>query len=288
MACITCEIIMPFQTVAADYGMSLQRIIAVHALQLFKSFTGAWFVWQVIIHGLVKADLNIYKAIKDFSILLVILFGLKQYSYYWAWINQAFNQSIYDLLVIIFKSSSNKISSTGSLVDILETVDVVQYKIQNLAKFFVKESGILNILPLIAGVLLLIPYLMLWIMFVLYFIEYIVVTTTVHIISPVLIALSIFETIRPFSIRGMGAFLKPTIALIIGIIHIKLTFLLIEKYTNELPIESNFFKLDAKSWLLGGSYWSCVVVGWTGAISQLRIKSMANFFVEPLSKRVKQ
>jgi len=260
MSCISCRIVDPINSIAEQYAYQLFDLLAGYSIPLFNSFFGLWFIYQIVNKGIIKANLNFEDFVKSLCLYSIVLMLLQHHNLFWTWFYTPFNQTMQLLLIAILKLGINGDNISSTQGGLLEVIDKSVEQIYVLTNLFWKEGSFWNIGLIIGGIFLIIPYLVLWGIFIAFLLEYTLKLLLVSAITPFLLIAFAFPSTRSFTFGGLKIILQSSLTLIFSVITMSFTLVVIRRIFIGLPITGQTLKSSAALWVFSADYWSCILI----------------------------
>lgn len=279
MPCHSCTILAPpINNAAEQYAQQVFNVLAPGASTLFQSFAGCWLTYKVIRHGILKPGITIDEFIKPLLIFSLIVFALRGHQLFWEYIYTPIYQSTLNLLSTIIRVSNHG-QPTNSLSGMLEVVEVSILRVTDFCERVYGNSGWLNPIPLIAGIVLLFPFLLLWAIFMVFTVEYLFKLLVVSSLSPLFIVASAFDGTRKYAGAALKVILQGALTVCISVISISVTLHAIDTATQTFHLVDGNLAATNRFGFFSTHFCSLFCLGLVAVLFQLKAPTIASNIV---------
>jgi len=273
MPCLSCVILQPINATAEQYAVRLFNVLAPSSLLIFQSFVGCWFVWKIIMHGILKPGITLEEFLKPLLIFSVITLALQGHGLFWEYLYRPIHDSTMLLLTTIIRAS-NQVAIGTDLNSMLQAVEECIMKIIQFCERVYSNAG-WNIVPVIVGIILLIPFVFLWAIFMIYTVEYIFALLVVSALSPLLIVLVAFPNLRHHAGSALKVVLQEVLTVCISVIAMSLTLSAIDTATLSLQLTAGTSSTANEFSVFSGKFCSLFTLSLVAILFQLKAPGIA-------------
>jgi len=278
MPCHSCTILAPINNAAAHYAQQLFEVLAPGSLALFQAFVGCWLVWKVIRHGILKPGITLDEFLKPILLFSLVIFALRGHDFFWEYIYTPIHQGLMSLLSTIIRVGNHG-QPTQDLSGMLEVVEVSIFKVTEFCERVYGNAGWMNPIPLIAGVILLFPFLLLWAVFMVFTVEYLFKLLVVSALSPLFIVAAAFPLTRPHAAAALKVILQGALTVCISVISISVTLNAIDTATNALHLVNGNLAVTNQFGFFSMQFCSLFCLGIVAVLFQLKSPTIASNIV---------
>lgn len=267
MACQSCKIFTPIEDVAHSYGQQLFNALALNASHLFTAFLGVWLVWMLINRGYFKGNLNLLDFSKSLLTFTTIAALLKGHSLYWEWVYQPLYQST---TLIAQKILTLGVFEGGNptIPGMLQTMEDELAKIFQVYGLLMKDSGWFSPRIWVGALMLILPFIFVWGIFLGYVLEGICKLTMITAVSPLLIVCAGFSSTRGFTLMGGRIILGGSLGVIFAAVAMGFTLKAFHEVTHDVQITSDF--------VFSPDYWTLFLLGFVSILFHLKAATVAS------------
>lgn len=275
MICYSCKIFEPLQQVSYGYGRQVFSVIAPGAFLLFTAFMGVWFVWMLIERGCFKGELTFENFAKPLLTFSVVALFLRQHELYWQWFYTPVMKTTSSLAqTIMGVGTFEKMPPT--IVGMLTTMDTQLMKVFNIVSLVVTDASFYQIGLVLGALILVIPFVFVWGIFLAYLLEGIFKLLAITAISPILIAAAAFPATRGFMSMGVRIVLDGCLTVIFAAVAMGFTLSVANITISKITDDGLSMKISADEFIFSGEYWMLFILGFISVLFHLKAATIAS------------
>ena len=259
--CITCDLFGKFDAQAMGFARDAFELLAPSTALAFNAFVGCWLAYVLVVHGVMKADLDWRDLVLKGAVFTVCGVMLTTANYYWEWIYVPAYEAMNGIAVTLVSKES---FTTGQVRDVASMLGVVEreiLRVLEVVKKMIQDGGMWNIGPIIGGLFLAVPYLFVWGIFLAFVLEGIFKLLAITAVSPLLIAAAGFRPTRGFTLTGLRVILGGVLTVVFAAVAMGFTVSIMAAQLDKMPVGAAGFKTSAADWMFGPGYWAMFVLG---------------------------
>jgi type IV secretion system protein TrbL len=213
--CFSCRLLDPIHQTAEQYAIRVFEALAPGALLLFQTFVGGWLV--LIIFKLLKASIRWEEIIYPTLTFTLVSSALEGHGLFWQYGYRPFYETAVQLLSALMRAGPAE-AQAATLQDLLSVVEGSVWEVIQFATRLQNSSGMFDILPLLAGIVLMFPYLFLLAHFMVFTVEFLFKLLIVSALSPVFIIAAGFKISRGYAVAALKVVLQGFLTLCIAVV----------------------------------------------------------------------
>ena len=272
--CVSCTMLEPINQAAESYAIKLFNVLAPNALLIFQAAVGCWLVWNIIQHGILNPNLNLQRFFKPLLIFTLITLLLRGHGMFWEFIYKPLHESTISLLSTIMKANQHG-HSVNNLNGLLEIVERSILNVANFCERIYGDTG-WNPLPKILGLILLLPFVFLWAIFMIFTVEYLFKLLVVSALAPLLIIAAAFHATRSHAFASFKVVLQGVLTICISVIAMSITLLAVESAINTLHLLNGDAGVVNQFMSFTGPFCSLFALGLVASFFQLKAPTIAS------------
>lgn len=273
--CVSCFIFEKLDTLSGSYAAKVFQATHMPVFEAFSVAMALWLAYQLVVNGLFKGELDFRAVGIQASVLVVVSVLLRQQSLVWEYIYYPAR----DLLGGVpqwFVKPAGGISDT-SLVGLLRLVEKEIRAVLDAAWLIGKQAGFSSIYLLFAAVLMILPYLFVWVVFCAFVVEGIFKLLAMTAFSSFLIAFAGFPMTRGFAVSGFRVLLSGILTVVFAALSMGFTLEVVQFFTGDLPRDGAGLSAEtAGRYVASGSYWGLVILGFISILLHLKAATIAS------------
>lgn len=230
--------------VALDYSEDAFASISGATLKIYLGAVSIWWTYIIVQFARGKGDLNsIFEHLFIITVVSVILLGFNQAGF------NLFYNGFYEPVTSLTTGISEALlktmprgASPHKGESILELLWFLEREIDKLIEFQKGMSSAVawyNISAHILLLLVLMPYLFVWLIFLAYVLNYIFKITAITVLSPIMVALFTFPSMRKYSYAMGKIVLSGALTVIFASVAMGFTLKLFHTYMELLPVSES-------------------------------------------------
>lgn len=274
MDCISCGIFDQLDALAQGYARDAFGLLAPSTNRAYEAFVGAWAAWVFVYHGAIRGDLTFQMIFPRVLTVSAISIALMNVDLYWQWIYQPAYDVMNGVAVTLIAKNSTGVA-VNSISGMLGIVEHAVFQIFQVTEAIMGDAGINSLWLLPAGVLLAVPYIFVWGIFMAFCLEGIFKLLAITAVSPVLIAAAGFSATRGFAISGLRVVLGGVLTVCFAAVAMGFTVSVMNHYLAQMPLAANGYTGDIKEWVFGTNYWRMFALGFISVLFHLKAATLA-------------
>jgi hypothetical protein len=273
--CLTCGMFDLFDQLAQGYARDAFNVIAPSAKLAFNAYVGAWIAWTFIYNAMIRGDLSIQMIVPRIMIITLCSVALNSVDLYWQWIYQPAYDAMNQLsTTLVVKSSTGLDVST--LSGMLGTVEERILKLLTICGSIWSEGGLTSIGLIFAAVILSLPYLFVWGIFMAFVLEGVFKLLAITAVAPLLVVCAAFQPTRGFAISGARIVLGGIMTVVFAAVAMGFTLSVLDTFIAKMPIGPDGFRVDISQWVLSPEYWAAFILGFVSVLFHLKAATLAS------------
>jgi hypothetical protein len=264
-----------FDQLAQSYGRDAFDVIAPAAKLAFNAYAGAWVAWVLIYHAIIRADLSIQMLVPRLLTITLCSVALNGVDLYWDWIYQPTYDAMNQLATSLVVKSSTGID-VRTLAGMLGSVETRILKMLGICVTIWNDGGLTAIGLIFAAVILSLPYLFVWGIFMAFVLEGVFKLLAITAVAPVLIVAAAFPATRGFATSGMRIVLGGVLTVIFAAVAMGFTLSVLDTFMNTLPMTGGSFNQGAAAFVKSKEYWAAFILGFVSVLFHLKAATLAS------------
>jgi hypothetical protein len=273
--CVSCAIFEKFDTLAQAYGRQAFDLLAPSTHLAFNAFVGVWIAWVLAIDGALLGRLSfskLFPSVAAFTLCGILLAGV---DLYWEWFYQPLYQTMNEIAVTLVSPDSTAGTQASDIAGMLGIVETEVMRAFSVATAVMKDGGITNLYVLVAGVVLAVPYVFVWGIFLAFVIEGVFKLLAVTAVAPLLIAAAAFKPSRGFAIAGFRIVLGGVLTVIFAAVAMGFTLSVMRFFLDQVPVADDGFTSGISKWVMSPGYWGMFLLGFVSVLFHLKAATLA-------------
>lgn len=273
--CVSCDIFTQLSQLADGYGREAFGLLAPSTRVAFNAFVGAWLAWILVVNGVILGNLRfgeVFPRIAIFTLCGLLLTGV---DLYWDWFYQPTYDAMNSVAVSLVAGDTTGVQ-VADLPGMLAVVETQILQIMIVVKAVIRDAGITTLWLLAAGVVMAIPYVFVWGIFLAFVLEGIFKLLAVTAISPLLIAAAAFKPSRGFAISGFRIVLGGVLTVVFASVAMGFTLHVMQFFIAQIPMGPDGFTMDIQSWVLSDKYFGILILGFISVLFHLKAATLAS------------
>src|SRR5216683_1386331 len=273
--CVSCAIFEKFDALAQAYGRQAFDVLAPSTHLAFNAFVGVWIAWVLVIDGAIMGRLSfskLFPSVAVFTLCGILLAGV---DLYWEWFYQPLYHAMNDIAVSLISPDSTGGAKSSDISGMLGIVENEVLRAFAVAKAVMRDGGITNLYVLVAGVVLAVPYVFVWGIFLAFVVEGIFKLLAVTAVAPLLIAAAAFKPSRGFAVAGFRIVLGGVLTVIFAAVAMGFTLSVMRFFLDQVPMNADGFTAAIGNWVLGPEYWGMFLLGFVSVLFHLKAATLA-------------
>jgi hypothetical protein len=275
-SCVSCDIFAKFDSLAQAYGRQAFDLLAPSTHLAFNAFVGVWLAWVLVVDGALMGRLSfstLFPNVVIFTLCGILLAGV---DLYWEWFYQPLYHAMTDIAVTLISPDSTGGAQASDISKMLGLVEAEVLRAFAVAKAVMRDGGITNLYVLVAGVVLAVPYVFVWGIFLAFVVEGVFKLLAVTAVAPLLIAAAAFKPSRGFAVAGFRIVLGGVLTVIFAAVAMGFTLSVMRFFLDQVPMNENGFTDAISNWVLGRDYWGMFLLGFVSVLFHLKAATLAS------------
>ncbi len=273
--CYVCEMFSAFYDFGMQYGQDIYKALLPPSRLLFTAYVAGWIAWYIVFKGVFKGDFCIGYFLKK-SFLFVFVESLLQGSdFFWVYVHTPFLELISALaqkIVTLGKVSLNDPTFQGTLLTVDQSLNRTIFQVWNI---LIGEGGWLSWKPIVAALILIIPYLLVICLFLAFMLEFVFALLVITAICPLLYSIICFKSLHPIVLSALRITLHGAMSLLFSSIAMGFTIEIFHKFSPLIPVESEGVSDQISGFIFSSQYWAIWILGFLSVFFHLKASSFA-------------
>ncbi len=276
MDCVTCGMFRQFDTVANQYALQAFEALAPWVRNGFTAFVGAWLAFHLGWRGVLQGNLRLPEMMNAGAVFVAVAVILQGSTFYWSWIYLPGREVMSGLTQIVVSSPSAGIGDP-SMTGLLSTVEREVMRVFAVVQGIIAESNFYELVNLVGGILLLLPYVFVWGIFLAFLLEGIFKFLGISALAPIFIACIAFKATRGFAMSAARILLSGILTVVFAGVAMGFTITIVKTYTADLPMSTDgTFAGDPSAFVLSREYFSILLIGFISILFHLKAATLAS------------
>lgn len=276
MDCVTCGMFRQFDTVVNQYALQAFEALAPWVRNGFTAFVGAWLAFHLGWRGVLQGNLRLPEMMNAGAVFVAVAVILQGSAFYWGWIYLPGREVMSGLTQIVVSSPSMGVGDP-SMTGLLSTVEREVMRVFAVVQGIIAESNFYELVNLVGGILLLLPYVFVWGIFLAFLLEGIFKFLGVSALAPVFIACIAFKATRGFAMSAARILLSGILTVVFAGVAMGFTITIVKTYTADLPMTADgTFAGDPSAFVLSREYFSILLIGFISILFHLKAATLAS------------
>jgi hypothetical protein len=277
MDCVTCGMFRQFDAVANQYAVQAFEALAPWVRNGFTAFVGVWLAFHLGWRGVLQGNLRLAEMMNAGAIFAAVAVVLQGSGFYWDWIYLPGREVMSGLTQIVVSSPSAGIGDP-SMTGLLSTVEREVMRVFAVVQGIISESNFYELVNLVSGVLLLLPYVFVWGIFLAFLLEGTFKFLGVSALAPIFIACAAFKATRGFTMSAGRILLSGILTVVFAGVAMGFTITIVKLYTANLPMgpDGVTFVGDPSAFVLSREYFSILLIGFISILFHLKAATLAS------------
>lgn len=273
MDCITCEMFAQFDGVANTFARAAFDRISGPAITVYWAFVSLFFLWEFGWKGL-RGKFELMEFAERSLVIVAVGVGVKTSALFWSYVYEparAVMSGVTQLLV------SQAEVTDASMTGMLKAVETEITKVLLISGAMFEDSSWFEVLNMICGFLLIIPYIFVWMIFLAFLVEGSFKLLAVTAIGPILVMFAAFKRTRGITTAGLRIMANGVLTVVFAGVAMGFTIQIVGYYTAAFPIDDGGnLTIDADSFALSKQYFAIVLIGLLSALFHLKAAELAS------------
>jgi hypothetical protein len=272
--CITCDMFNQFDQLAQGYGRDAFEVIAPSAKLAFYAYVGVWIAWVLIYNAMIRGDLSIQMIVPRIMIITLCSVALNGADLYWEWVYQPAYDAMNQVATALVVKSSTGID-VRTLSGMLGIVEQRILAMLQICATIWQDGGLTSIGLIFAGLILSVPYLFVWGIFMAFVLEGVFKLLAITAVAPLLVICAAFQPTRGFAISGARVVLGGILTVVFAAVAMGFTLSVLARFLDKIPVGPNGFTGSISDWVLSPDYWGAFILGFVSVLFHLKAATLA-------------
>jgi len=273
--CLTCEMFDQFDQLAQGYGRDAFEVIAPAAKLAFNAYVGVWVAWVLIFQGIIRAELNVSTLVPRLLTITLCSIALNGVDLYWDWVYQPTYDAMNQLATALVVKSSTGID-VRTLSGMLGSVEQRIWTVLGIVVLLWKDGGLTNVGMIFAAIILSLPYLFVWGIFMAFVLEGVFKLLAITSVAPLLIVAAAFPPTRGFATSGLRIVLGGVLTVLFAAVAMGFTLSVLDTFMSKQPMTGGSFTGDTAKWVQSKDYWAAIILGFVSVLFHLKAATLAS------------
>jgi hypothetical protein len=242
-SCLTCGVFATIDALAQGYARAAFESLSPAAAIAFNSFVGLWAACVLVFKGVARGDLDLREFLQKIAVFAVCGTALANVELFWEWVYLPAYHSMSGITVTLV-SGSRAVDGVTDVTTMLAVVENEVMKALRLSKVVYDDGGIRNLGAIFWGMLLALPFLFVWGIFLAFVLEGVFKLTAITAVSPLLIASAGFGPTRGFAITGLRVILGGVLTVVFAGVAMGFTMTVLRRALDNAPVAIGGIKPD--------------------------------------------
>jgi hypothetical protein len=244
-------------------------------LTVFTSLWGIWLIYMIT-KSAVKGGVTVTEFLKP-GIIGILVSSFLTFSYFKGWIYEPFMHTFTDLAQLIITSISDQFpNKAGNMYDVLRSVFDVLGKLLNVMNDMIRDSSPWHGLSLnaFASLFMSVSFLFLYMMILMYNVDFMFKCMVLSAISPILIVMAAFQPSRPMAVSALKIALHSAFTMVFSVLGVGAAIFILKKTVGTLPAATAG---KFGEFAFTQEYWVCLLAVCFSIFLQLKVPVLAGF-----------
>lgn len=277
--CYTCELYSAFYDFGINYGKEIYIALLPSVRTMFNAYVGFWLAWTLVFKVLLKGDFDWAGFAKTLILFIFVEALLQGGDYFWTYIHApcfSLTSSVAQKIITLGKAPLKAPTFEG----VIRTVDYSLNKtVFQMWDALLAEVGWTSWKPLIAAIVLIVPYLIVICIFLAFMLEFVFSILVITAICPLLYIALCFKPLQRIVINAGQIVLYGALTLIFSCIAMGFTLEAFHKFSPIMPVGVEGIHVDITNFIFSRQYWAIWILGFLSAFFHLK----ASYFAASIS-----
>ncbi len=265
-----------FDRVANAYAIEAFDALAPWVRSAFLAFVGVWCAFHLGWRGALRGNLQLGELVGTGAVFVTVAAILQGSGFYWDWVYTPGREVMSGLTQIVVSRPATGITDP-SMTGLLSTVEREVMRVFLVAKGIFAESSFYQVQNFVSAIVLLLPYVFVWGIFLAFLLEGIFKFLGVSALGPIFIACAAFSSTRGFAISAVRVLLSGVLTVVFAGVAMGFTITVVRIYTAEFPLDPDGNYLGKASlFVMSPEYWAVVLIGFISILFHLKAATLAS------------
>lgn len=275
--CISCGLFTALDDLSMRYGREVFEALAPATREAFASFIGLWFAYQLLYKGLFRGELSFQELLPKLALFALLHAALMTSQWYWDFVYLPIKETTSAVSQVVVLPAGADVADK-SFAGLLKVVETQVRRVLDLAIALLKDAGVLSFHLGIAGLLLALPYLFVWCVFLAFMLEGMFKLLAITVLAPLAIICAGFAPTRGFAISAVRVVLGGALTVVFAAVAMGFTVAVLRFYTGPdvVPIgPDGKIAVRAAAFVFSPQYLAIFVLGFISILFHLKAATLA-------------
>ena len=276
-SCVSCGIFTALDNLSMRYGREVFDALAPSVRQAFGAFIGLWFAFQLLYKGLYRGELQMQQFVAKIALFATLHVALMSSDLYWEFVYLPVKETTSSLSQLAVMPAGGEIADP-SYAGLLRVVEQQVRRVFDLGYALLRDAGMTELHLGVAGLLLTVPYLFVFCIFLAFLLEGIFKLLAVTVLAPLAIVSIGFDATRGFAISAARVLLGGALTVIFAAVAMGFTVAVLRYYTTPevIPVDAaGKIAVRAASFVFSPAYLALFVLGFISVLFHLKAATLA-------------
>lgn len=276
-SCITCGIFTELDNLSIHYGREVFEALAPNVRVAFSSFVGLWFAFQLLYKGLFRGELTFKELVPQALLFVAVDVALRGSGFYWDFFYTPVRETMSGLAQLVVVPAGGEVADK-SIPGLLQVVETQMRRVITIGTAMIKDAGMTQIGLMVGGLILMLPYLFVWCVFMAFMLEGMFKLLAITALAPLAIALAAFGPTRGFSIAALRVVTNGALTVVFAGVAMGFTVAVVRYYIAMpgVPLDAKGkIALAAGDFVFGPAYLAIFILGFISILFHLKAATLA-------------
>lgn len=277
LGCLSCTLFERFDALAQSYARSAFEVLAPSTAMTFNAFVGVWAAYVLVFKGIARGDVDLRDFLQKCAVFGVCGLALGSVDYYWEWLYlPAYEFMVRSSAALVSGPSTN--INVANLPEMLQIVEREILRVLGLVRVLIEDGGVTNIVPIIGGLVLAIPFVFVWGIFLAFVLEGIFKLLAITSIAPLLIGAAGFNVTRGFAVTGLRVVIGGILTVVFAAVAMGFTVSIMGQTLGDaVPLGPDGIKAQGVgTFMFSPAYWMLLILGFISVLFHLKAATLAS------------
>jgi hypothetical protein len=244
-------------------------------LTIFTSLWGIWLIYMITKAAL-KGGVTVAEFLKP-GLIGIVVTSMLTFSHFKGWIYEPFMETFTNLAQLIITAISDQFpNKAGNMYDVLRSVFEVLGKLLNVMNDMIRDSSPWHGLSLnaFASLFMSLSFLFLYMMILMYNVDFMFKCMVLSAVSPILIVMAAFQPSRPMAVSALKIALHSAFTMVFSVLGVGAAIFILKKTVGTLPAATAG---QFGEFAFTQEYWVCLLAVCFSIFLQLKVPVLAGF-----------
>ena len=273
--CVSCFIFENLERTAESYAFDVFDVLAPWTRDLFAVFVGLWIAWQMF-RMMWFGNSDLKQLGFQFLGFVFISALLETTAFYFDWFYYPLKEATSGLTQMVVSVPSVGVSDT-SYRGLLTTVEHELYRVLEFSSAILSSAGTFDIYIPLVLVLFILPFVVVWAIFLAFLAEGLFKLLAVTVVGPLLIVAAGFKPTRGFAMSGIRIALNGVLTVAFAGVAMGFTLAILQQMISRIPFDANGnMMIGADDFLFSSDFFGLFIVGLISVLFHLKAATIAS------------